>query len=360
MKSINSVKVANFVKAKKKVPTVHIRMYRPTWVWTGIIACATLIIWLINLAVGDYPLSITQVLRVLAGGGEAIERLVVIDWRLARSLVALVIGMALGISGAITQRIAHNGLASPDILGISRGASFAAVCMIAFSGGASTWLNTYIGVPLAALCGGLVTAAVIWALSRSSEVDTLRLVLIGIGINALLQAGITYMLVATDLNTATAARVWMMGTLNARTFEHLWPTFTLLCIAICVLLRQSIALPVIELGSESAQALGVSLRRVHAILLITSVVLAAVTVSAVGPVGFVAFAAPQIAARLTRLGNPPLALSAAVGAFLMLFSDFLAREAFPWEVPVGIVTSAVGGPFLVWLLLRHTSLSRSR
>lgn len=331
-----------------------------TWLWTGITLLVTVVLWLYSLGVGDYPLSIAEVTQVLLGGGTPLERLVVIDWRLARSLVALVIGLALGLSGAITQRIAQNGLASPDILGISRGATAFVVSLMVFTGSTSSAILTYVGIPLAAIIGGVLTAVVIWLLSLKGGLDMYRLVLVGIGVNAALAAYVTYLLTVTDLNTAAAARVWMVGTLNGRSWDQLWPTLVVLLLCTVVLVRLSVYLPILELGRDAAQGLGVSLNRVNLILLFIAVTLAAVTVSAVGPVGFVAFVAPQIAAKIVGLGSPPPALAAATGALLVVGSDLVARAAFPWEVPVGIVTSAIGGPFLIWLLWRQNRIARGK
>lgn len=334
-------------------------VHRKNLLFTGITLLLTLLVWLYSLGVGDYPLSISQVVQVLAGGGSSIERLVVIDWRLARSLVAIVIGLALGLSGAITQRIAQNGLASPDILGISRGATATTVTLMVFTGGTSSAVLTYVGIPLAAVIGGVLAAILIWILSLKGGWNMYRLVLIGIGVNATLAAYVTYLLTVTDLNTAAAARVWMVGTLNGRGWDQLWPTLVVLVLSCVLLVRLSLTFPILELGGDAAQGLGVSLRRVNLVLLFASVALAAVTVSAVGPVGFVAFVAPQIAAKLIGVSAPPPALSAAMGAFLMVTSDLIARGAFPWEVPVGIVTSALGGPFLIWLLWRQNSIHKA-
>ncbi|MFN1814958.1 FecCD family ABC transporter permease, partial [Corynebacterium diphtheriae] len=190
--------------------------------------------------------------------------------------------------------------------------------------------------------------------SRRGNVDMFRLVLVGIGVNAFLHALVTYMLAATDLNTAAQAKVWMVGSLNGRTFGQLWPTLAVLVVSSLVLLRISVHLPVLELGEDAAQALGVPLKAVNATLLVVAVALAAVTVSAVGPVGFVAFVAPQITARLAGTGAPPLAASAAMGALLVVAADLAARGAFGWEVPVGIITSVIGGPFLIWLLFTQS------
>ena len=144
-------------------------LYHPrTQAWTAAIVVASALVWVISLGIGEFPLNPVEVIGVLAGGGNKLERTVVIDWRLARSLVGLAVGAALGLSGAITQRIARNGLASPDILGINQGATVAAVAIMVFGGsaGAGGAFGAYVGIPLAAMAGGLATGAAIWMLSR--------------------------------------------------------------------------------------------------------------------------------------------------------------------------------------------------
>ena len=130
-----------------------------------------------------------------------------------------------------------------------------------------------------------------------------------------------------------------------------------LVVATAALVRLSTHIPLLALGADTAQGLGAPVRRISGVLIVLAVVIVSVTVAAIGPVGFVAFVAPHIAARLARTQFPPVALAAMCGASLMAAADLIARTAFPWEVPVGIVTAAVGGPFLLWLLMRK-SLAR--
>lgn len=329
-----------------------LRYHRRGAVCAGVmvLVCAALVV--ASVFLGEFDLHVHQVVDVLRGGGSRIERTVVVQWRLARCLVALAMGAALGIAGAITQTVARNGLASPDVLGISRGASVAAVVVLVVAGTTGP-----VGVPLAAMCGGLLTAGVIWLLSRGTGTGVYLLLLIGIGVSATLQAVTVYLLTATDLNTAAAAKVWMIGTVNGRTTEHLWPTLVVLVVATAALVRLSTHIPLLALGADTAQGLGAPVRRISGVLIVLAVVIVSVTVAAIGPVGFVAFVAPHIAARLARTQFPPVALAAMCGASLMAAADLIARTAFPWELPVGIVTAAVGGPFLLWLLMRK-SLAR--
>lgn len=336
------------MSAKLRLGPVVLLYHRRVAFATVAVLTACLVVLALCVTLGDFTVRLDRVIAVMRGHGTQLERTVVLQWRLARCLVALGVGAALGLAGALTQIIARNGLASPDILGISRGASVAAVTALVLMGSAA--------VPLAAITGGLVTAGAIWLLARGARRDMYTLLLIGIGVNAGLQAVVVYLLTATDLDTAAAAKVWMIGTVNGRTMEHLWPTLVALSVALVLCVALSTRIPVLSLGTETASALGVHVRRTSTCLLLLAVVLTSLTVAAVGPVGFVAFVAPQIAARLARGETPPLGLATACGALLVAVADLVARCAFPWEVPVGIVTAAIGGPFLLWLLWRSSSV----
>ncbi len=200
-------------------------VYRPLAVSVCIaLAVALFLLLCINIGRGDYPISIPDVISVLLGNGSKTQNLIVFDLRLPRSLTALFIGMALGIAGAVTQTIARNALASPDILGITAGSSAAAVALIVLGGGGSfVGLLATLGIPLAALCGGLLTAVVIYALAWRKGVEGFRLILIGIGINAMLVAATGWLLISADINDASRAQVWLNGSLNGATWNQMWP-----------------------------------------------------------------------------------------------------------------------------------------
>lgn len=310
----------------------------------------------VNIGEGDYPLSIPEVFEVLFGGGSRIERLVVLEWRMGRTMVGLLVGLALGLAGALTQSVARNPLASPDILGISQGASAAVVTFLVLGStvGGLTIPAAMLGGGTAtiALVGGLLTAAVIYVLAWRRGIDPFRLVLVGIGINAMLTSVITYMIVRADINTAAQAKVWLTGSLAGQGWPQFWPLLLAVAIAIIILVLVSYDLYATQLGDDAARALGVRLRVSQGVMLLVAVALTAVTVSAAGPIGFVAFVAPQVALRLCGTSTPPLIGSALTGASLLLLSDFVARVILPWELPVGIVTAAIGGPFLLHLVIR--------
>ncbi|WP_415975222.1 FecCD family ABC transporter permease [Rhodococcus sp. 077-4] len=326
---------------------------RPLMVLTTVLLAAALVLVMcVNIGRGDFPLSIAQVLDVLLGGGSRIERFIVMDLRLPRSLTGLLVGAALGISGAITQSISRNALASPDILGITAGSSAAAVALIVLGGGSFSGLLATLGLPLAALIGGLLTAIAIYALAWRKGVDGFRLILVGIAVNAMLTAVIGWLLISADINDVSRAQVWLNGSLNGADWASVWP------VAIAVVLVgggtvvATFTLGALRLGDDNARSLGVRLQHSQAMMLLAAVALAAIATAAAGPIGFVALAAPQIALRILRTPGPPIIASALLGGLLVVASDLIARTILPVELPVGIVTSALGGPFLLYLLVR--------
>ncbi|WP_312884632.1 FecCD family ABC transporter permease [Nocardia barduliensis] len=312
----------------------------------------------LDIAVGESQLPLGRVLDVLTGGGTRAQRFIVLESRLPRALTALVVGLALGLAGAITQSILHNPLAAPDMLGITSGASFGAVAVLVTTGGTTTGLAASVGAPLAALAGGLLTAAAIYLLAWGRTATGgygatgLRLVLIGVGVNALLMAGISWLLTRASLIDAQRAQLWLNGSLNAADTAHLAPAAVAAGAAALVALGSARTLAALRLGSDTTRALGVRIQTQQAILIGAAVVAASVATAAVGPVGFVALAAPQIARRLLRTPGEPLVGSAVCGVILVVGADVASRTVFPVDLPVGVVTAAFGGPFLLYLLVR--------
>ncbi|RJO73803.1 iron ABC transporter permease [Nocardia panacis] len=307
----------------------------------------------LDIAFGDTHIPPSRVLEVLSGGGSRAQRFIILESRLPRALTAVVVGAALGLSGALTQSILRNPLASADMLGITSGASLGAVAVIVGTGGATTGFAATVGTPLAALLGGLGTAAAIYVLAIGRDgVSGLRLVLIGIGVNALLLSGISWLLTRASLLEASRVQLWLNGSLNAADQSHLAPAALAFALAACVAVASTRTLAALRLGADTTRALGVRIQTQQAVLLTAAVVAAAVATAAVGPVGFVALAAPQIARRLLRAPGEPLVGAALVGALLVVGADLVARTLFPADLPVGVVTAACGGPFLLYLLMR--------
>ncbi|GAA0376389.1 hypothetical protein GCM10009530_28610 [Microbispora corallina] len=307
-----------------------------------------------HLGLGDVRLPLGEILRALGGDGGA--HFVVVDLRLPRVLTGALVGAAFGLSGAITQAVSRNPLASPDILGVTSGAGVCVVALIVATGSAYGGVSgavADVGVPTAAVAGGLVGAAAVHALAWRRGLDGYRLVLVGIGVAAVFTNVTHWLLTAGDVNDTARAMVWITGSLHGRGWEHVVPVAVALAVLVPVALGLSRTLAALRFGDETALALGVRLGRARAALLLVAVLLAAVATASAGPIAFVALTAPQIALRVARTPHPPLLVSALTGAVLTAAADLVARTVFaPAELPVGVVTAALGAPYLIHLLWR--------
>ncbi|MFG2075839.1 FecCD family ABC transporter permease [Nonomuraea maritima] len=309
----------------------------------------------LNMRIGEIDMSLTD---VLAGTFDVNSpaHFVIMELRLPRALTGALVGMALALSGAIIQSIARNPLASPEILGVTTGASVAVVAGVVASGsvnsGVSGLLAT-LGVPALSLVGGLLGAAIVYGLAWRRGLDGYRLVLVGIGVAAVFTNVKFWLLTVGDVNDTSRAMVWISGSLNARGWEHVVPTALALVVLVPVTLLGARSLDALRFGDDTVTALGVRVNLARALLILAAVLLAAVATAAAGPIAFVALAAPQIALRLARTAQPPLLCSALVGGVLTTGADLIARIAFsPIELPVGIVTAVLGAPYLIHLIWR--------
>lgn len=336
-----------------------VRFGRVSFVWrpwivavTLVLAAAVFLVFCLSIAVGDFPLALPRVIATVFGRGEQVDEFVVMELRMPRALAGLVVGIALGVSGAITQSVARNPLASPDVLGITGGAGTVAVFLVTVSGGAAAAVVSSVGLSAAALAGGLGTGLLVYFLAWRRGVDGFRLILIGISVSAVTEALTTWLLVTADIRDVARAQAWLVGSLDNRSWDEVrtatWCTLALLA----VVATAAFQFKPMHLGDEVAAGLGVRYKRVRAVLLLCAVLLAAAAVSAAGPVPFVALVAPQVAMRLAKCPTPPLVASGLVGALLLTGADLVARTALPMALPVGVVTAAIGGPFLVYLLVR--------
>jgi iron complex transport system permease protein len=302
-----------------------------------------------RVLLGDFTVTVFDFLRIL--GGETIPgaSYIVLEVKLPRALLGALVGAAFGLSGAIFQATLRNPLASPDIIGLNLGASAAAVLAIV------AWGLTGAAVSAAAVAGGVGIALLVRLAAGSHALGATgaghRLVLVGIGAAAALQSVIQYLFTRATAHDAQSVLRWLTGSVNGAD----WPTVQVLTALLLVLLPLVVLtgrpLPVVELGSDTATGLGVGRRRTD-LLLLLAVVLGAVAVAAAGPIAFVAFLAGPIARALDR-GATTLLGAALVGAVVVVASDCVADYAVPGgNYPVGVVTGAVGAPFLLWLLAR--------
>lgn len=313
---------------------------------------AIVIVFCVSVSVGDFPIPLSDVVPAILGFGDPDSDFIVRTLRLPRALTAVLVGAAFGLSGAVFQSLARNPLASPDIIGVTAGASAAAVFVIVFVGG------SHVVVAMAAFIGALATAALVYLLAFKRGMSPYRLVLVGIGIGAVLSAITSYLLTRAEIYDAQRATVWLTGSLNGRGWEHVRPVAVSLAVLVPVLLWLARPLRIMQLGDDAARGLGVPVERTRMGLVVVGVALAAVATASAGPVAFVAFVAAPIARRLTR--SPLTIIPAALtGALLVVASDLVGRRIFaPTELPVGVITGLVGAPYLLWLLARSNRIGR--
>ena len=271
--------------------------------------------------------------------------------RLPRMLIAILAGFAFGMAGNTFQQLLGNPLASPDIIGVTSGASVAAVFGILV-----LKLPTGI-VSLLAVVSGLFVSCLIYVLAQGGGFSNARLILTGIGMQAFLNAIISWLLLkASEYDVANALR-WLSGSLNGVKLSEVLPLGIVVCAAGCGILLLNRQLTMLQMGESHAVTLGVKSKMVRLVLILLSLLLVAFATSVTGPIASVAFLAGPIAARLCGGGRTNMLSSALVGSVLVLASDLIGQFALPSRYPVGVVTGILGAPYLIFLLLRMNKKS---
>ncbi|NUR59896.1 MAG: iron ABC transporter permease [Catenulispora sp.] len=312
--------------------------------------CAATLAALIGtaLSTGDMHIPFFTAVRALFGAGDSGTVLVVQQFRAPRVFAAVFAGAALAVAGSMTQRLLRNPLASPDVIGVTGGASCGAVLILA-TGGIPAALT-----PVAAVAGGLLVAVLLGASAWRSQVSVTRLVLVGVALQQGLAAVVNLMIVRFPQELASQALQWSSGSLYGRTWTEVWVAGGAIVVggAVAALTQRRVA--VLDLGEESAGGLGLDPRRARLGLLVLAVLLASLAAALSGPIGFVALVVPHL---VRRLAGPPtpatLALTALTGAVLLLGADYVALNLLPIRgLPAGSVTATLGAPWLLVLMAR--------
>ncbi|WP_263120405.1 iron chelate uptake ABC transporter family permease subunit [Cellulomonas fimi] len=303
-------------------------------------------VFVASLMIGRTFYPAGEVLRVVLGqdvpgAGFTVGRL-----RLPRAVLAVLTGLCFGIGGVTFQTMLRNPLASPDIIGISTGASAAAAFGIVFLslGGAQ--------ISIFAIVAGLGVALAIYLLSFRKGVLGTRLILIGIGVAAMLESVTSYVLSKAPRWELQEAMRWLTGSLNGSSWSDVLPVLIALAVLGPVLVGQSRNLAQLQLGDDTASALGVPVERTRLILIVGAVMLIAFATAAAGPIAFVAFLSGPIAARIVGPRGSMLVPAALVGALLVQVADLVGQYAFGARYPVGVITGALGAPYLIYLIVR--------
>lgn len=322
----------------------------PRVIVVGSIAAALLLAIIVaSLFIGTSKLSLAELMAVFSGDARPSLTRSVLGRRLPRALTAALVGALLGMSGAAFQSLSRNPLGSPDIIGFTSGAAAGAVTQIIVFGGG------IVATAAAAVTGGIATAILVYVLARRDGVTGgLRLVLVGIGVGAVMSALTSLLIARADVDQALLAQLWTSGSLIGRGWPHVWATLAAFAVVFPLLAWLARSLALIEMGDESAHSVGVPVERTRFAALVIAVIAAAAATAAAGPIAFIAFAAGQIARRLAPVPGVLLGLAAIVGAVLLALADLLAQNLdVGLRTPVGLVTSVLGGLYLLWLLARR-------
>lgn len=323
-------------------------MRRPILGLSGL-ALALLAAMAVRVLLGSYTVTIPDFLTLVTGGEVPVRgaRFIVMEDKLPRAVLGALAGIAFGCAGAIFQLLLRNPLASPDIIGISNGASLGAVLSMVY------WGASGFSVSLFAIVFALAAALVTMLLASGQSNVGNRFILMGIGVAALCNAAVTYLLERMSMGQASSATVWMVGSLSIAN----WDRIGILLIALLVLLPFVLwginHLKTLAVGDDLAHGLGVPVGFTRWYYIGLGVLLAAIATAATGPIAFVAFVAGPIARRIIG-GRHTILGASLVGATIVVLADFVAANLFSSiSFPVGILTGAMGAPLLIWLLVQN-------
>ncbi|MBL1421618.1 MAG: iron ABC transporter permease [Alphaproteobacteria bacterium] len=328
--------------------TVSMRFSKAKLVILAILLLVLVVMAAFAITLGDFYITIVEVYGSLLHLGDANKRIdfFVRKMRLPRALTAALVGGALGIAGAVFQRVVRNPLASPDILGITTGASLFAAAAIFF--GFFGWATS-----LFAVFGSMLTAIIVYLLAYKKGASPVRLILVGVGITAAFGGGISYIVTRADENLAVMVLQWTTGSLALSGWDEVLLVFLALLILVPIILFLERRLSLIELGDDLAVTLGLKRETSYILLLATASILVGLAIAASGPIGFVALIAPHAARGIVgRLNGGAMLVSMFFGAILLLVSDMVAQHDLNISVPTGAITAAIGAPYFLFILYR--------
>jgi iron complex transport system permease protein len=300
----------------------------------------------ISLAFGSKELPITDALLASMGIGEPRTVFLVQELRMMRVVAGVFTGFAFGVAGCLLQTLAHNRLATPGVIGIDDGATAFAVASIVA-------VPLTIAPSMLALTGAVTAAVLTFGLSGGAGARGYRFIVVGIGVGALLAAITNLMLARTDMDSANAAYPWTVGSLNARNEQSVWLLGGALVLFLPLMGLIARQVNTLRFSPQVAAGLGLRLNQARITVLLISVVLTALAVGVVGPVGLIALLAPELARYMNGHRTVPIFNAGLAGAFVMVLADWVGRILFtPVEIPVGVILAVVGGPYLLWIVMR--------
>ncbi|MFD3401378.1 FecCD family ABC transporter permease [Kribbella sp. NPDC058693] len=301
-----------------------------------------------SLSVGATDVSMHDVFNALTGNTSDQAAQIVVDFQLPRVILAWLVGIALAVSGGVMQGVIRNPLAAPDVVGVTKGAGFAGMLLLLAIPGVPV-----LAVVPAAFVGGLLAAALVYLLAYRRGATPVRIALVGVAVSAAFEAGIRFLLVRNPLDVS-AALIWLTGSLFGRSMSSVYEILPWVVVLVPLVLIWARKLDVLGLGDDLAAGLGEPVEKTRRLLLLFAVALASSAVAVSGTIGFIGLIAPHMARRVfggRHLASLPSA--ALFGVLLMLFADMLGRGlAPPLEIPAGLVTAVIGGPYFLYLLVK--------
>jgi iron complex transport system permease protein len=329
---------AGVVAAKRRNPAIAI----------GILFGLALVVSIGTLGLGAVKVPQPEATKALFGFGTVDEIRTVRDFELPRILIAWLAGGSLAIAGAVVQGVIRNPLASPDVIGVTKGAGLAVVVvLLAYPSAAVSYL------PVAAFVGGVAAMAIVYVLAYRGGTTTVRLALVGIAVSALFESIIRYVMIDQQQAVGTAL-VWLTGSLAHVDMTTVWEFLPWVIVLVPLCIVYALKLDLLGLGDDLASGLGVAVERTRRITLLVAVLLASATVAVMGTIAFVGLIAPHIARRLVGSRHAVLLpASAGIGALLVLVADAIGRGIHPpVEIPAGMITALIGAPYFIYLLAR--------
>jgi iron complex transport system permease protein len=321
------------------------RRARRSFVVTTALGLVAFVVFVVNMMVGSARLSffdvVGSVLRITSN--RRID-FIVLELRLPHALAAVAVGFALGVSGLLFQQLLRNPLAAPDFVGVSSGASVAAVAGIVL------WGAGGVSIPTLAIVGALLSAVLMYVLAFRDGLRGYRFILVGIGVSAFMFGVVGYLLTRASLFDARRAMHWLVGSIGQSGPTELRALLVVLVVLVPVAIMLQRALRVLELGDDLARGLGGRVELSRLALIAVSVVLVGLATAVAGPIMFVALVAGPVAGRLLGPATGGVLAAGFTGSGLLVLADLVARHALPTELPTGVVTGAVGAPYLLWLL----------
>ncbi len=325
------------------------------WV-TATLLCMLCIICALSLGWGSFDMAPMDVIKVLLHPDEQTESVVIWQLRIPRFLAACFVGALFAMSGAILQNVTRNPIADPSLVGVSQGASLAVVSLII------VWPDVPVGLrPPAAFAGGIIASLLVQTLAMGKQSsESMRFILIGIGVAAMISAVTSAMLTYGNINQAMSALGWLAGSVHTVTWSTCFNLAVCFAMSLPAIFWSIRPMSALQFGPEISIAFGLRLRRDRFLVITLAVALAAFAVSAAGPMGFIGLLAPQLAQRLTPAGTGGrLVLSALTGAVLVASADLIGRTlAAPLQFPAGLVSAVLGVPLFVYLIIQRAKTSQ--